>query len=182
MKYLFILGRNTQLSVLELKSFFEARRIGFEILKQIDNGLLAEVSEKLETGLIQKLGGVISYGEVLASGSEEDIISALNDKVLYGGTSNKLNYVVLGFGGDTGFILDYLKGRFREEGLKATLKHAGGRIMTQEGKYLPKVSSNLIHERYFLFEDNFCEGFFRKVSAFYLLGVSRWVRIYQKFS
>lgn len=155
MKYLFIVGRNDELSVLELQGFFRARGIAFKILKRINNGVLTELSERPEEGFLQKLGGVISFGEVMAFGDEEKIISELEKREIYFGTSNKLNYVVLNFGADADFILDYLKTRFRSEKLKATLKHAGGRIAMQHGKNLPKVSSSLIDERYFIFENNF---------------------------
>jgi len=152
MKYLFILGRNTELSEEELKSFFEKEKINFRIISLVKNGLLAE-TEKIPGGITDKLGGVISVGEVLATG---DIPKELDKKTLYMGKSNKLNYVLFNFNGkDFEDIQHYLKRRFREEKLKATEKKLTGRISLQSGENAFKVSSNLIDEQYFVFEDNF---------------------------
>ncbi len=156
MKYLFVLGRNVELSILELKCFFEREEISFKILKQIDNGVLIDVSKKLGKGIIDNFGGVISIGEVLALGDKEEIFDKLDGQLLYRGKSNKLNYVIMNFGSkDFDFISDYLKKHFRNEKLKATMKQLGGRVKMQDGKQFPKVSSKLINEQYFLFENNF---------------------------
>jgi tRNA G10 N-methylase Trm11 len=153
MKYLFELGRNPELSILELKSYFEREVIGFEILKKVKNGVLVEVSSELEKGIVNRLGGVISIGKVLV---EDDVCGKLETQNLYSGTSNKLNYVVLDFDGkELKEVLEYLKQRFRDEKLKATLKHVNGFVKMQDGKIFPKVSSKLVNERYFLFENYF---------------------------
>jgi tRNA G10 N-methylase Trm11 len=156
MKYLFILGRNIDLSVEEIKSFFEKENIRFKIISKINNGVLIETEKKLAKGMVDKLGGVISVGEVLAEGGMEKILRELNDKTLYYGNSNKLNYVVLDFDGKNFQEISlYLKNRFREEKLKATEKKPTGRIKLQSGREIPKVSSNLVNEQYFVFSDNF---------------------------
>ncbi len=156
MKYLFVLGRNVELSTLELECFFEREGIAFEILKTINNGVLIEVSEELNGEIIDSLGGVISIGKVLVSGTEEKMIQELESQSLYEGKSNKLNYVILNFDSNNfKFISDYLKQRFRDEGLKATIKSLGGFIKMQDGKSFPTVSSKLVNERYFVFENYF---------------------------
>ncbi|MCK9595903.1 hypothetical protein M0R19_01835 [Candidatus Pacearchaeota archaeon] len=150
MKYLFILGRNIELSVAEIKSFFKKEEIEFKILSLISNGLLVETDKKLEN-IVNKLGGTVSIGEVLAKSIKE-----LDKQELYLGTSNKLNYVLFNFDGNN---FDdwklYLKERFRKEGLKATEKKITGNIKLQNGEFVPKVSSNLINEQYFVFQNNF---------------------------
>jgi tRNA G10 N-methylase Trm11 len=156
MKYLFVLGRNIELSILELSSVFESEEIKFEILKRVKNGVLIEVSRKLDKGFIDRFGGVISIGIVLASGDEEKISRELKEQSLYGGKSNKLNYVILNFNArNFDFISSYLKQRFRDDKLKATKKPINGLVKMQDGKSFPKVSSPLVNERYFLFEDYF---------------------------
>jgi len=123
MKYLFILGRNVELSVAEIKSFFEKEKINFEIISLVENGLLIETEKVFQKGIVEKFGGVISIGEVLSSGNLEKISQELDKKNLYSGTGNKLNYVVFDFNGrNYDDILLYLKKRFREEKLKATMK------------------------------------------------------------
>ena len=72
MKYLFILGRNPELSIAELKAVFP--RVDFE---RRDNAVLAEFQETLDAGFIDKLGGVISIGIVLGENGD------LESKELY---------------------------------------------------------------------------------------------------
>jgi tRNA G10 N-methylase Trm11 len=155
MKYLFVLGRNIDLSIEEVKSFLEKEKIGFKIISKIRNGILIETGRILR-GFIDKLGGTISIGEVLTSGSMDKISEELENKPLHNARKNKLNYVIFNFNGkEFDRISFYLKNRFRKEGLKATEKKITGRISLQQGEEVSKVSSNLIDEQYFLFENNF---------------------------
>ncbi len=155
MKYLFIVGRNVELSTEEIKSFFERDKIPFKIISLIRNGILIE-TESLKKGIIEKFGGVISIGEVLAEGNEKEILDELKNKTLYFGNSNKMNYVIHDFDGKNfDEISLYLKKRFREESLKSTQKKLTGILKMQNGKTAPNVASNLINEQYFVFEKNF---------------------------
>lgn len=155
MKYLFVLGRNIELSVAEIKSFLEREEIKFKVISIVKNGILIE-TERILRGIVDQLGGVISIGEVLAEGDAKEIMEKLDNKSLYNVKGNKLNYAVFDFNGkDSERILFYLKNRFRKEGLKATEKKLTGRISLQSGEKVSKVSSNLINEQYFLFEKSF---------------------------
>jgi len=155
MRYLFVLGRNVELSIEELKSFFQKEKINFKIIAKFSNGILVE-TERILRGIVDKLGGTVSMGEVITYGSFEKITRDLNEKHLHSAKKNKLNYVVFNFNGkEFDRIAFYLKNRFRKEGLKATEKNLTGRITLQDGEKVVKVSSNLIDEQYFLFDDNF---------------------------
>lgn len=155
MKYIFILGRNVELSVEEVKSFLESQRINFKIISKVSNGILVETDKKLEN-IVDKLGGVISIGEVLAEGKLNEIVKTLDKRELYFGKDNKLNYVVFDFGGkDFDEIRDYLKYRFKDEKVKATEKKITGRIQLQDGSDAVKVVSNLIDEQFFVFGNTF---------------------------
>jgi tRNA G10 N-methylase Trm11 len=155
MKYLFILGRNIELSIAEVKSFFEREKINFKMIARVKNGILVETEKHLPK-IIEHFGGVVSIGEVLTEGNFEKISRDLENKPLYSVTGNKLNYVVFDFdGNDFDDILLYLKKKFKEESLKATFKNITGRIKMQEGETISKVSSNLIDEQYFVFLDCF---------------------------
>ncbi len=156
MKYLFILGRNIPLSFQEVSSFFERERFNFKISNPIQNSLMIEVENPLEKGIIEKFGGVIAIGQVLSSGKKEKIIQELDKQILFYGTKNKLNYVFFDFKGE-GYeeISSYLKTRFKQEKIKATEKKLSTNIQLQEGGFASKVSSKLVEEQYFLFEDNF---------------------------
>jgi tRNA G10 N-methylase Trm11 len=156
MKYLFILGRNIELSIAELSSYFSKLRIDFEQLGLINNGLLLEIPGVLKRGTIDKLGGVVSIGEVFAQGDYEEIVKELENKELYEAKGNKLNYVIHNFNaGNFEGIQNYLKDRFKEERLKATEKKLTGSIKLQKGGTVPKVTSNLIDEQYFIFGEYF---------------------------
>lgn len=152
MKYLFIVGRNIELSVAEIKSYFEKEEINYEIISQVKNGILVETEKKFEKGVVENFGGVVSIGEVLVEGNFEKISRKLENEILYSVKGNKLNYVVFDFGGEIyEDVCLFLKRKFRAEKLKATEKKLTGRIELQGGKKVEKVSSNLIDEQYFVF-------------------------------
>jgi|WetSurMetagenome_2_1015567.scaffolds.fasta_scaffold190661_2 tRNA G10 N-methylase Trm11 len=174
MKYLFILGRNVELSIAELKAFFEKERIHYNIISKISNAVMIEFEKPIkipvltscrdagivknpqEVSIIERLGGTISIGEVLAEGKPEKIFKELDKKELYEGASNKLNYVVFDFRGkNTVDVLLYLKQRFRKEQLKATEKKLTGNIKLQSGEIVNSLSSHLVQEQYFVFDDCF---------------------------
>jgi len=155
MKYLFIAGRNVDLSVEEIRSFLRKERINFRIVSKFNNGILIE-TQRIVRNVIDRLGGTISIGEVLAEGDAKKIIEILDTKQLYNVKKNKLNYAVYDFNGkEFERISFYLKNRFRLEGLKATEKKLTGRVNLQYGGEVLKASSNLIDEQYFLFENSF---------------------------
>ena len=151
MKYLFILGRNIELSKAEVFSYFE--REENRILSQdlIKNGLLLDLEKSISEKIVDKFGGVVSIGEVVASGTQKEIFKNLDSRNLYSGIENKLNYVVWNFSSSYENFVDYLKKRFKSEKLKATFKHLTGKIEMQgEGKIL-MPSSKLIDEEFFIF-------------------------------
>lgn len=149
MKYLFILGRNFKLSVLEIKSFL--KRTGNTILNEAvkDNGLLLELEKPLDAGTVDLLGGTISIGIVMCS------LKDMNKKEIYFGSDNKFNYAIWDFSDRTADVSHYLKVRFRSERLKVTEKKFSGFIKTQDEGIVKKLSSNRINEEFFVFEDFF---------------------------
>jgi tRNA G10 N-methylase Trm11 len=157
MKYLFILGRNIELSIAEIKAFFRKEEgFKFKEIGLIDNGFLIETDKVLSENSIDMFGGVVSIGEVLASGKAKEIFNEIDKKTIYIGDDNKLNYVLFNFNGkDFSDISFYLKQKFKKEELKATEKKLTGNIKLQKGEFVPNVSSKNIDEQYFVFEDNF---------------------------
>lgn len=149
MKYLFILGRNFKLSIAEIKSFL--KRTSNVILDETiqKNGFLLDLQNPLDAGTIDILGGTISIGIVLCS------LKDINKKEIYMGENNKFNYCIWNFSEKTEEISDYLKKRFRREKLKSVEKKFTGRMGLQDGGKIDVVSSNLIDEEYFVYEDYF---------------------------
>lgn len=155
-KYLFILGRNPELSTAELESFFRKNNADFRKIELINNGLLIELSSMPKKGIIEKLGGTISIGEVIAEGNLKEIVQELDKINLQNSKSNKLNYTVYNFESEIfEEIKEYLKKRFKEEKLKATEKKLTGSIKMQSGIHAGKASSNLIDEQFFAFKNCF---------------------------
>jgi tRNA G10 N-methylase Trm11 len=159
MKYLFILGRNVELSLAEVFSYFEKE--GNEILNYgiEKNSILLDLENPIEN-VIDNFGGVISIGEVLCEGDEKELISCLERQELYMGKKNKFNYCFWNFADESiEEISIYLKKRFRSEKLKATQKTLNDKIELQSGGKAQKITSKLINEEFFLFgEDNLYFG------------------------
>ena len=151
MKYLFILGRNVELSVKEVLCFLE--RFDYKIVNFIEkeNSLLVDIEGTLMGNSIEKLGGVIAIGEVMSEGNVGNILKDLEKQTLYSGSSNKLNYVIWNYAEDYVNIAQYLKKRFHNEKLKATEKKLTGKIELQSGGNAPTLKSSLIDEQFFLF-------------------------------
>ncbi len=152
MKYLFILGRNPELSVAEILSYFEKEKnkiLSYEVEK---NAMLVDFEEPIEIGLIQRLGGTISIGKILC----KDDLKELEKIMIYSGTANKLNYVLWNFSNKKDYekVSMYLKKRFKEERLKATEKKLTAELDLQGGEKT-RIASGNIDEEYFIFNDSF---------------------------
>ncbi len=145
MKYLFILGRNVELSVAEVKSFLNRTGNKIKSIKQKENAVLVQLEKPIHEKVIDKLGGVVAIGEVIDLHKEE----------LYFGTSNKMNYVIWDFSDKTDEIREHLKRRFKHEGLKATEKKLGRMIELQDGKTASTLSTRNLDEQFFTFDEYF---------------------------
>jgi len=147
MKYIFILGRNIELSVAEIKSYLQ--RESYKILNESsrENALFLELDGELPNNVVNSFGGVISIGKVLSQAIEKEL-----DKIeIYMGKENKLNYVLWNYSEIGNEIKEYLKQKFKQEKLKATLKPMNQNLETQEGKKFKIPSSKRINEEYFVF-------------------------------
>ena len=117
MKYLFVLGRNPELSKAEIFSYFERENIQVKNSQTISNGLLVEIAEeKIDLKkILSELGGTIAAGKVLLSGKIDSLASELEKKPVYFGRDNKVIYSVLNFAhyDDLSIILDAIKTNFK---------------------------------------------------------------------
>lgn len=156
MKYIFILGRNIDLSLSEIYAYFEKENNEIKIHKVIKNSALVELENAIEKNTIEKLGGTIAIAEILESGGIKDLTKNLENHELYSGISNKLNYCIWNFGEEEKIdkIEDYLKSRFKKEKLKTTKKHLPATITLQDETEVPNISSSLIAEQYAIFPEN----------------------------
>lgn len=144
MEYLFVLGRNPDLSFAEVKSY--AIREENKILSYFRNkgAVIVEFLNPLKKDALQKLGGVISIGEIFVEGSLKEMIGQLERREIYTGKKNNFGYSILNFGEDSAReeISKYLKRRFKTERFKAFEKRERG------------------EKEYFLFQkkERFCFG------------------------
>lgn len=114
--YLFMIGRDPELSVLELKCYFTARNISFKIKKQAETAVLILLPELDFPKIMKDLGGTVKIGKV---------VDNLDNEVLYNGENNKMKYAISNYTGeDIDDLREYLKARMRDEKLKAAYKRS----------------------------------------------------------
>lgn len=161
MKYLFILGRNLELSKFEIESYLF--RMGNKVKDSvlIKNGLMIDCENILENNAIDLLGGTIAIGEVLSEFEISGINRNLNKIMIYPGTKNNITYSVWDFSENYSEVLEYLKSRFKEEKLKAGFKGLNEKIKMQQDIEIFKPSAKLIDEEYFIFSWKNLENFGR---------------------
>lgn len=159
MKYLFILGRNEELSIQEIREYLKKENNEIVSGKQTKNGFLVELDFPLKENTIKFLGGTISIGKVLTYGKKEELFKELEKTQIYSGKKNKLTYTLWDFSSLFEDIKEYLKNRFKEEKLKTSYKGLSGYIKNQEGKYESIPSAKKIEEEYFIFEDEKNQNF-----------------------
>lgn len=113
-KYIFVLGRNPELSYVELISYF--KNYGIKYKKEYYSDDIVVFSLDKFNVNISKLGGTVKIAEVLVEDKLEEID-------FYQGSKNKISYAVSFFGKNNfnGFE-DFLKKWFKKEKIKAMLK------------------------------------------------------------
>ena len=77
---LFISGKNWRLSLAELASFLEARRINFVVCSLSKEFFVVSVEEKVGASIIDDLGGTIKIGDSVANFSTEIVREAFLQK------------------------------------------------------------------------------------------------------
>jgi len=156
MKYLFILGRNPELSTAEIFCFFEKQENKILNYIKSKHAILIDLEKAIEGDTIEYLGGTISIGKVMASGEISEMIKGLDSQDIYYGTENNLTYCLWNFCQDNTYdkILEYLKKRFKIERLKASQKNLNNELELQEGGKV-RISGGLLDEEYFVFNNNF---------------------------
>lgn len=152
-RYLFVLGRNVELSTAEVFAFFDRERIEVKGFESHENGLLVDLDEKIG-GIVDNFGGVIAIGEVLVEGDSNSLLKKIDKIEIYSGVKNNMNYVLWDFSSDKyDDVSNYLKRRFKGEKLRATEKKLRGDLKLQDKKTVSNVpSKNKIDEQFFVFQ------------------------------
>ena len=123
MLYLFLLGRDPELSRLEVESVLEREKITFRIWDEGKNVLIIDCNE-LKPEIIKEFGGIIKIAKVISnSGRFDQIEDNLEKANLYNGQNNKIEYYIDSFNTNLcSFVEDYLKNYFKGIGIKALYK------------------------------------------------------------
>lgn len=109
MKYIFILGRDPELSVLEIKSYLKTRNVQYKILETSEIALIIEASQ-LDKNTINHLGGTQKIAKVIKNIDIEF-------------ESNKIRYAISRYTDeDDSRLKTELKQMFKKEKIKAALK------------------------------------------------------------
>ncbi|MEK6835906.1 MAG: hypothetical protein AABX55_02690 [Nanoarchaeota archaeon] len=111
--YIFILGRNPELSLLEIISYLDKKDIKFKILDRWANILVLEIDkEKFD---INELGGIIKIAKVEIKSNDKNVTKNYVNNLDF--DKNKIFYT-----SNDILINSYLKERFKELGIKAHYK------------------------------------------------------------
>lgn len=131
-KFIFILGRDPELSRKEVFSYLEARKISYTLLDSSDTALVLELTDISAEQYICDLGGTQKIAQVIDSFDS-----------LYMGTKNKVRYAISQYGEDVDVegMRDHLKEYFKKEKIKATIKKSH----REEQDYLdPSEAQNVL--------------------------------------
>lgn len=111
--YMFILGRDPELSVLELIAYLQKNSVEYSIKEISKSVAMLSIDENFQPiKAIKHLGGVIKIGEILENIDE-----------VYEGTGNKIKYAISVYGkADIKEIHKEIKKSFKEQKLKAFYK------------------------------------------------------------
>lgn len=121
--YLFMLGRDPELAIAEIESYFFSHSIPFRILNSSSVAAAVELDDFIDDW-IDEFGGVIKVCEVVSNSSRLEIIEKELSKIeWYSGSSNKITYFVDAYETEIDdFVIDYLKGYFKSNKIKGMLK------------------------------------------------------------
>lgn len=125
--YFFFLGRNPDLSLQEIISFFEARGIEGKFHLESNIACFSLDKQINPDELINKLGGTIKIGKALISDkNQEKFLSSIEKSNLYSGEENKLKFTITIYPKEEEQISAALKETlydfFKNEGIKAYYK------------------------------------------------------------
>lgn len=123
MKYLFIFGRDPEISKFELETYFKTNNVIYELIIFLNNIAVLEI-RKLNQSIINDLGGTTKIAQVISESNDlNEIEYDLNHAELYTGTKNKLNYYITSYNNkNISFLQDYLKDYFKQQRIKAVYK------------------------------------------------------------
>jgi tRNA G10 N-methylase Trm11 len=110
-QFIFILGRDPELSKLELFTYFDARKVEYKVVEASDIAIILELVSINSKKVIKDLGGIQKIGRIITSFDG-----------LYNGKDNKIRYGMSRYTEDEEDLFQDLKKYFKELKVKALLK------------------------------------------------------------
>lgn len=125
-EYMFIIGRDPELSKAELFSYLKSRGIEYNLIYENPPVMVFSLSVINPDRLIKDLGGTVKIGEIISS-NVESLKEDLEKRILYNGGSRKIKYAISVYKTNPklGFIRDYIKERFKKEKIRVFFKRSG---------------------------------------------------------
>ncbi|MDO8537872.1 MAG: DNA methyltransferase [archaeon] len=138
-KYLFVLGRNPELSIMETSSFLISNNYKYRIVSFNKQAAIIELETKNIQEIQQKLGSIVKIGKILIETifEKETFKKELNKIDLI--KQKKFFYAINNFSTShniANYLKDYLKKRFKEEKTRAVLKHGKHEVFANPSQVL----------------------------------------------
>ncbi|MAG45228.1 MAG: hypothetical protein CMH63_00440 [Nanoarchaeota archaeon] len=116
-EYIFILGREPELSFLEIISYFKAQGVTYKVVEYKDEVAIFLLREFDSDILIKRLGGTVKIAEVFMD-------------YKYKGEENRLNWGISVYKGQGKELRNYLTKEFKKENVKAMFRKAREKFFT----------------------------------------------------
>lgn len=134
MKHVFIFGRDPELSLLEIESYLNARKIGHKILSSSNIAAVMEIGETDLSQTIREIGGTVKIAREMEEG-----------EWFYAGTKSKIRYGISSYGDDDAESIEALiKKEMKEGRIKAYKKCSGRKLPFLSPSEI--ISSKLLEE------------------------------------
>lgn len=162
MKYVFILGRNPELSRAELFSYLDTRRIKFNEFFYSNNSLILEFKQDLVLD-INLFGGLLGFGRLIEFPREKDLSEYLKNNEFV--QLDRFTYSVRG-----NLDSSLFSEKFKIERKKAQIRNFGKKLKFQSGEqsFLPRADVEIFAAFYKsvfllgLIEQKFCSDLIEK--------------------
>lgn len=135
-EYIFVFGREPELSFLEVVSYFQSHDVNYKLAewkKEIAIFLLEDLDFDV---LIKRLGGTVKIAEVFL-------------EYKYKGSENKLNYGISIYSGDGNRLKNYLEIEFKKEKVKAVFRKPREKIFMPSEVFAKNLLEFLVYGKYY---------------------------------
>ncbi len=149
MIYLFVLGRDPELTIMEIECVLEDIGIKFRILGNNESVAVVECSY-LDPGIIKKFGGIVKIAKVISNTDDiHEIESNLENDGLYFGESNKIEYYIDHYNTKLlPLVEDFVKDYFKKIKLRALYKKISEPSKLAKKDILNKGLNLVVHRNY----------------------------------